>query len=368
LDFGDAPVFTSIAYPAILVTQKTRSVELGQLPKKVAQASSLQQPQNQAGSLIYSARVMTWNPSENISEFPAIFERNAIALSQRDLKPDGWRMESPVNLRLLEKLRKAGTPLGEYVKGRFYYGIKTGLNEAFVVDRATRDRLIAEHPSSMEILKQFLRGRDVKRWQCEPQNLWLIFTRRGIDIKKYPAIYEHLKKFKKQLMPGAPGGRKPGSYAWYEIQDNIAYWQEFEQQKIIVPAIEDSVNYAPDISGFYSNDKTSIIIPPSINFTLAVLNSSVSWWITRQSFASKQGGFYEFKPMYVSAFPIPPATPHQQAELEKLVEKIIAAKKSDLAADVSALEQEINERVYRFYGLTKEEIRIVAGSVGKGEG
>jgi adenine-specific DNA-methyltransferase len=114
-------------------------------------------------------------------------------LAQRDLKPDGWRLESPVSLRLLDRLRHAGQPLGEYVQGRFYYGIKTGLNKAFVVDRATRDRLIAEHSSSTEVLKPFLRGRDVKRWRCEYQDLWLIFTRRGCDIRQYPAIHEHLK-------------------------------------------------------------------------------------------------------------------------------------------------------------------------------
>ena len=61
-------------------------------------------------------------------------------------------LESPATLRLLEKLKATGTPLGEYVEGRFYYGIKTGFNDAFVVDRATRDRLIAEHPSSAEII------------------------------------------------------------------------------------------------------------------------------------------------------------------------------------------------------------------------
>ena len=100
-------------------------------------------------------------PGPDLHEFPGTFEAQAQALAQRDLKPDAWRLESPVKLRLLERLQKAGTPLGEYVKGRFYYGIKTGLNEAFVVDRATRDRLITEHSSSKEILKPFLRGRDV---------------------------------------------------------------------------------------------------------------------------------------------------------------------------------------------------------------
>lgn len=366
LDFGDAPVFSSIAYPAIIVTQKIRHVDKGALPsaqdpKGVLHPSRLP-PED------WQSRVMTWKPGPAVLEFPDIFDSEATRLPQRDLKPDGWRLESPVKLRLLEKLRKAGTPLGEYVEGRFYRGILTGLNEAFVVDRSTRDRLISEHKSSKEILKPFLRGRDIKRWRCEPQDIWLIFTRRGIDIQKYPAILEHLKQFKKRLMPGVSGGRKPGSYEWYEIQDNIAYWREFEQPKIIIPAIQNMPSYAPDMHGFYSNDKTSIIIPPSLPFILAFVNSSVSWWITQQSFASRQGGFYEFKPMYVSALPIPPATSSQQKEIESLVSRILTAKKADPRADVSAWEREIDERVYRLFGLTKDEIKIVEESIAPASG
>ena len=75
---------------------------------------------------------------------------------------------------MLEKLRKAGKPLGEYVDGKFYRGIITGLNEAFVVDRTTRDSLIAEHPSSAEVLKPLLRGKDVKRWEVNFAEQYLI--------------------------------------------------------------------------------------------------------------------------------------------------------------------------------------------------
>jgi hypothetical protein len=276
LDFGDAPVFTSIAYPAILVTQKTRSIELDQLPKSIGRDGLPGRPQNGGTgcSALPVSRVMTWAPgpasakdtagTPDIGEFPDIFERNAITLSQRDLKPDGWRMESPVNLRLLEKLRKAGIPLGEYVTGRFYRGIVTGLNEAFVVDRATRDRLIAEHLSSREILKPFLRGRDVKRWWCEPQDLWLIFTRRGIDIKKYPAIYDYLKQFKKRLIPGIRGGRKPGSYEWHEIQDNIAYWQEFEEPNIAWGNLTTQPQFTFTPLGFYLNAPATFLVSDSV--------------------------------------------------------------------------------------------------------
>ena len=66
-------------------------------------------------------------------------------------------------------------------------------------------------------------------------------SRRGIDIRKHPAIHDHLKQFKKALTPGIPGGRKPGSYEWYEIQDNIAYWREFEQPKVIFGRFMDSI-------------------------------------------------------------------------------------------------------------------------------
>ena len=122
--------------------------------------------------------------------------------------------------------------MGEYVKGRFYRGITTGLNEAFVVDSELHgiNSLRNTHPPA-EVLKPFLRGRDVKRWQVNSQDLWLIFTRRGIDIKKFPAIYKYLYQYKKRLTPGVKGGRKAGNYQWYEIQDAIDYWEEFEQAR-----------------------------------------------------------------------------------------------------------------------------------------
>lgn len=358
LDFGDSPVFAAVAYPCIFVAEKSRHIQKGDLPNpdEFKLADRMKQFVAEPDRTF---RVMTWTPGRPLREFPLEFDEKAFPLAQRELKPGGWRLEGSTNLRLLERIRAAGKPLGEYVNGCLYNGIKTGLNEAFVVDRATRDNLISEHKSSAEILKPFLRGRDIKRWRTESENPWLIFTRRGIDIKKYPAIHDHLKQFKKELMPGVPGGRKPGSYEWYEIQDNLADWKEFEQPKIIIPAIEDDANEAPDFDGYYSNDKTSIIIPPSVPFTLAILNSQVSWWITPQTFASKQGGYYEFKPMYVSNLPVPAATPEQQRWCERLAEALIwlnspdSVRKSGGSAPTSLMaayfEQWLNGLVYELF-------------------
>ena len=338
IDFGDAPIFEAIAYPSILLTQKA-------------------EPDDNA------FKALTWARGEPLERFDEVLATRFFTMRQRDLGADGWRLEQKEVLALLAKLRRAGTPLGEYVRGRFYYGIKTGLNEAFVVDRATRDRLIAAHPSSVEILKPFLRGRDVKRWQVFSQDLWLIFTRRGIKIDEYPSIKKHLLQYKEQLMPkpknwrGPWPGRKVGSYEWFEIQDNIAYWQEFEQPKIIIPAITQNAEYALDMRSFYGNDKTSICVSDDVHYLSGLLNSKLLWWYIQQVAASRQGGFYEFKPMYVTAIPI--AETNDKCPVETLVRQILSARQANPQADVSAWEAEIDRLVYALYGLTEAEIAIV---------
>jgi hypothetical protein len=94
-------------------------------------------------------------------------------MEQAKLQSEGWRFESPDVLRLLAKLKDAGKPLGEFVNGKIYRGVITGLNEALILDRLTRDRLIDEHSSSSELLKPFLRGKDVKRWQFDFNDRYL---------------------------------------------------------------------------------------------------------------------------------------------------------------------------------------------------
>ena len=295
IDFGDAPIFTAIAYPSIIIASK-------------------EQPKN------HQTRVLNWELGQAVDQFASVFENQSFLMAQKELTADGWRLESSTVLNLLGKLRKAGTPLGEYVNGRFYYGIKTGFNEAFVVDRETRDRLIAEHPSSAEVLKPFLRGRDVKRWSVEYQNLWLIFTRRGIDIKKYPAIENYLSQYQEKLTPGT--GRKVGTYKWYEIQDNVAYWQEFEQPKIVYPDIAIRCEFAFDTNSFYP-DCTLFLIPAESKYLLGFLNSGMIQFFINQICPAVRGDFKRFKSIYVSQIPIPTTTEPQRNVIETLVNYII---------------------------------------------
>lgn len=138
IDFGDAPVFEAAAYASINILQKN----------------------SPNGN---KARVWTFPQYEKVTDFQSGFNRLSFELSQNELTKDGWHFEKLKVLRLFERIKSKGIPLGEYVEGKFYYGIKTGLNEAFVVDQETRDKLIAEHESSREVLKPYLHGRDVKR-------------------------------------------------------------------------------------------------------------------------------------------------------------------------------------------------------------
>ncbi|MBB6011320.1 hypothetical protein HNR59_000665 [Aquamicrobium lusatiense] len=338
IDFGDAPVFEAIAYPTILVgTRKPASGKPG--PNEVVQSLNW-------------APVEGEDPKESVKRFPERFAAEAFAMPQVELSPSGWQLEPQAERDLLARLRTGGSSLDEWSQGRFYYGIKTGLNEAFVIDGAKRAELIAADPKSAEIIKPFLRGRDVKRWKVEPADKWLVFTRQGTDIDHYPAIRKYLEAYRVQLEPkprtwdeknGSWRGRKAGPYKWYEIQDTVAYWENFESPKIIVPEITNSNNFAFDGSGFYCVNKMSILPTERWPFLLGILNSNTILWIAETTFTTKQGGFFEFTQQFVRQLPVPSCTQAEEDMMGSVVRAITAG------ADRLRLEALINAFVYELF-------------------
>lgn len=145
-------------------------------------------------------------------------------------------------------------------------------------------------------------------------------------------------------------GRKPGLYKWYEIQDEIAYHAKFTQPKIIIPAIVNDAQFCYDADGFYANDKTSIIAIDGM-FLLAVLNSQPAFRFMQHIAASRQGGFYEMKPVYIKKLPIPNAPAADRNAIADLAQQ--CSEKHGVGCE--ALEQEINERVAELYGLKSNE-------------
>ncbi len=334
IDFGDLPVFKqAIAYPMILIAQK-------HTPKPDAHFRALE--------------VESLDVLERLGETVAT---DAQAQPQADLDAKAWRIESPLVARLMQKLKQNSIPLGEFVQGKFYRGITTGFNEAFVIDAETRASLIAEDPKSAEIIKPFLRGRDIKRYEINNPNLYVIYVPWDFDTKKFPAVFEHLKKFKKDLSKRPEV--KQGRFSWYAMSRYAAdYWEEFEKPKIVIPRIQLFASFCYDAGGHFMLD-SSYICPTENLFLLGFINSNVFWFILKQSCNSIQNNYLNIQIATISKLPIPCVSEAQEAAIAKRVEQILAKKQR--GEDTTRLEREIDELVYGLYGLTAEEIAVVEG-------
>lgn len=154
VDFGDLQVFEGVTtYPAITTLQRRRS-------------PSPDQP------------LRFWNVKTAVPEkFSEAFQAAAQEMPQGCLTGEAWQFEGDAFASLRQKLLD-GHPTLKAVYGAPLYGIKTGLNEAFVLSRAQRDALLAQDPHSADLLKPFLEGKDLKKWRVEPRDLWLFTSRK----------------------------------------------------------------------------------------------------------------------------------------------------------------------------------------------
>lgn len=311
---------------------------------------------------------------------------NHYSVNQLALDDKGWSLADERTQALLGKINSKGVPLGEYVNGMIYRGVLTGLNEAFVIDAATRARLITEDPMSAELIKPFLAGRDIKRYEQPKSDKYLIFTRHGVNINEYPAIKQYLSRFKDRLTPKPKdwkgekwNGRKPGAYQWYEIQDTIDYHEEFEKPKIVYAEIASRGQFTLDKDNNYY-DTTAYIIScnDDLMYLIGLMNSKLWTFLFSKTSSEIRGGFFRWKYQYMSPLPVrtidfsdpddiarhkcmitlvdsmhslhkqlrEARTPHEQTALQRQIE---------------ATDRQIDALVYELYGLTEEEIRIVEG-------
>ena len=152
------------------------------------------------------------------------------------ISSDSWVVLSPIEQGIKSKLEAIGKPLKDW-DININYGIKTGFNEAFIIDGEKRRELIEQDAKSEEIIRPLLRGRDIKRYSYEFGDLYIIatFPSLSIDIELYPAVKEHLMGFgyDRLKQTGDKGSRKKTNNQWFETQDSISYWEDFYKQKLI---------------------------------------------------------------------------------------------------------------------------------------
>lgn len=263
---------------------------------------------------------------------------------------DSWVILSPIELSIKKKIEAVGTPLKDW-DINIYRGVLTGCNEAFIIDTAKRNEILNrcesedERKRTAELIRPILRGRDIKRYGYVNNGLYLINTHNGIkgkipriDINDYPAVKAHLDQYWEQIATRADQGDTP-----YNLR-NCAYLEDFFKPKITWGNLNlsGSYCYAPDgvfinaPSAFISTDKKAI---------LHILNSKIADYFIRSLGVTRNGGYFEYKPMFVDKLPVP------LTGLEELEEIPSEPTKSQV--------NNISSIIYKLYGLTKTEIDYI---------
>ncbi|MBL8619474.1 MAG: N-6 DNA methylase [Deltaproteobacteria bacterium] len=316
IDFGHAPIFRDAdAFPSIITMRRAT-------PAAERRVTVTRFPREELG----------------LVSVPEFVRAHAEQVPQARLGRDSWSLEDDRVERLMAKLRERGVGLADYAGCRPVRGVLTGFNEAFLIDGATRARLLREDPGSANLIYRFLRGANIDRWAAEWDEEWMIFARRGVEIARYPAVLRHLEGYRAQLEPKPPGwegkdwpGRKPGRYAWYEIQDAVDYWECFTRPKIVYQEIQFHPCYALDSTGVFSNNKV-FLIPSSDPWLLAVLNSALLWWHNTRYLPHMKDEALNPRGDLMERLPIAPPSAADRALAEALVPTVCA----DVAANHQA--------------------------------
>ena len=287
---------------------------------------------------------------------------------------DSWVILSPIEQSIKRKIEAAGTPLKDW-DIQINYGIKTGYNEAFIIDTAKRDEILAscqteeERQRTAELIRPILRGRDIKRYGYDWANLWLIYipwhfpyqfdnSITGASEKaekafkeQYPAVYNHMLQYKEPLSKRnkAETGIR---YEWYAMQRwGSKYWEDFSKPKILWKRVGSILRFSYNENGAFGLDSTCFSIGNDIEYICCVLNSPMGHYLLKDAPKTGTGD------LLVSVQAIEPLQiPHITEGENKFFQSRL---KILINEDSSALEQEINQRVFDLYDLSLEEREYV---------
>lgn len=282
-DFGDLQIFEGVTtYPVIMVMRRGAPAE--------------------DHTLSY------WNvDAVPETEFGAAFDAAAASYPQSALTSGSWELEDDAPRALRTKLTD-GHPTLSDTYGTPLYGIKTGLNGAFVIDRATREQLVAQDPRSEELLRPWLEGRDLRRWRVETRDLFVIYTpKKRICIDEYPAIRDHLAPYREYAENNKLRGldHRATKQEWFELQQaQEAYVPTLEGVKIVYRDVADQCAFSMERFGAFV-DCTCFFIPTDHLEALAFLNSAPVWFLMKAMTPEFRGGFARFKSQFVGQLPIP---------------------------------------------------------------
>jgi len=313
-------------------------------------------------------------------KIPTLGQQNIPKISQKLLEDDSFTLTNPANLRLKEKIEKMGLPLSRWSNLKINYGVLTGKNEiktqkgkegVFIIDKKTRDDLISSDSSSSSLIHPVLRGKDVSRYLIQWSDKYIIAMYYGSHevIDKFPAIKDHLYKYRKILESRAQVIR--GDHHWLELDQNPSkkYIEEFKQPKIIYPVISSEASFTYDDLGYFHNDKVFHIVGENLKFLLGFLNSKLAYWLIRHYGPCLGDMGFEFRKIFVEKLPIPKISTEEQKPFIEIVNHILVITKSsgylenpEKKEKVKEYESQIDKMVYKLYDLEEKEIEIIEDS------
>ncbi len=270
---------------------------------------------------------------------------------------------SPIELSIRRKIEAVGKPLKEW-DVKIYRGVLTGCNEAFIITTEKRNELLAqcqseeERQRTAELIRPILRGRDIKRYSYDWAGLWIIatFPSRHYDIEDYPAVRDYLLHFGKERLEQTGktytiGGetfksRKKTANKWFEVQDSIAYWKDFEQPKIVWKRIGSILRFSYDIQGCLGLDSTCIMSGEHIEYLCCILNSIMGHYLLKDSPKTGTGD------LLVSIQAIDPIRVPYKCEHEEKLSNLL---KLQVTCHDEDVEEEINRIVFSIFDLSTEE-------------
>jgi hypothetical protein len=267
---------------------------------------------------------------------------------------DSWVILSSIEQSIKRKVEAIGVPLKDW-DIQINYGIKTGCNEAFIINTEKREEILAnckneeERARTAELIRPILRGRDIKRYSYKWANLWLINTHNGvkgkhprINIEDYPALKRHLDKYWDSISVRADMGDSP-----YNLR-NCAYLDEFSRLKLVWTAVNSEYRFCLVPPNMMVNNALFMITGNALFTIIAVFNSR----LLRYYLNMITGDNYQFgsKELF-EKIPIP-----IDEEKETMFRTMIGID------NLKCKEQEIDQQVYALYGLAHEEIIVIEQS------
>jgi hypothetical protein len=271
-----------------------------------------------------------------------LIKMHGVALTTSSVRSETWQLARSAISEVTSARRDLIT-LVDYANARVLMGIKTGLNEAFVISEDVRNYLVRSEPEVTNIIKPFVTGRKIRRWDSDPKGTWLIYTFHGVDVSRFRKLLAQLSPYRSRLEARAT--KQP----WYELQQPQGYYMnQYEAPKIIFPDIAQRHRFSLDRSGQYPAN-TAYVIPVDDLYLLGLLNSAVveDFYLTIS--AQVRGGYVRFFRQYVERIPIPLADLPERRPIDELVQKCLDAKGQ--GPQIAEWEAEIDERVAWLYGL-----------------